>query len=51
MSLDVQCFYEMGEGRLDAVNSFGYHNTEPEGVYAAVTMEMCLSTVCYVIKF
>lgn len=33
------------------LSSFGYHNMEPEGVYTAVTMVICLSTLCYVIKF
>ena len=26
-------------------------NTKPKGVYTTVTMEMCLSTCCYVIRF
>ncbi len=27
------------------LNSFSYQNMEPEGVYTAVTMETCLSTL------
>lgn len=32
-------------------NSFSYHNTKLQGVYTAITMEICLSTLCYIIKF
>lgn len=39
------------EGESWMLNSFSYHDMEPEDVYTAVTMEICLSTHCYVIKF